>query len=249
MYIPLKNYEYNTHGDFKKGHVRRFYTNKQKGDAMKKFMTANFRQGNVQNVRNTEEFYYPLFDRTNYPTTGVSQISFFSIPRGQSASLIVNGAVTTVSKSDRDTNLDTPNQINISARTVDGISLNFIPMTLTPTSAVTNNVAADIQNILNGGFIRFKVGQKTVLESPLPNIPAYASVVGASATSTTVAATTNTVVALGNRGMSGMYEMRTPLTLNPNAPFTVVVSWVGLVTVAQPYDLLLQLHGTLRQPT
>jgi len=238
------------HGDYEPGHkVRYKAVNNKKGEYEMRYKGADFSRGNVQNINAPEEFDYPLWDRVNYPAAGASQLSFFALPRGQSATLIRAGVAASVTKTTRDTNLDTPNQINVSARTVRGISLNFIPLALDPTGANTDDVAEDIQNLLNGGYFQFKVGDKIVCESPLFNLPSFASVVGFAATATTAVATTTSIVSAANRGGDGTYQLRTPLTLNPTAPFTFVCNWDGTVAVSQPFDLVIQLHGVVRRPT
>lgn len=210
---------------------------------------TNFAKGNTQNLNNPEEFAIPLWDRVHYPAAGIGSVNFFSNAIGAQVNLLRNGVVVTAGKTKRDTNLSTPNQIAVNKRTVEGISLHFIPASVNPTAAVTDDIAQDIQNILNGGYVTFKIGEKLVFEAPLNLLPAFAGITGVAATATTTPATTTSIVGVQNRTGSGIYPLRTPITLNPNSPFTFVCDFDGLVTVSQPFDVQITLHGVVLRPS
>lgn len=236
-----------SHGDYRAGNKRRYIKRRDKMSNMTR--RTNFSRGNTQNLNNPEEFAIPLWDRVHYPAAGIGSVNFFSNAIGAQVTLLRSGVAVIVGKTKRDTNLSTPNQIAVNKRTVEGISLYFIPASVDPTATTTDDIAEDIQNVLNGGYVTFKIGEKLVFEAPLNLIPSFAGVSGVAATSTTAVTTTSSIVGVQNRTGSGIYPLRTPITLNPNSPFTFVCDFDGLVTVSQPFDLQICLHGVVLRPS
>jgi len=65
----------------------------------------------TQRAELPEDLWQPLYDSVNYPAAGSSQLSYFSIPRGQSATLITAGAAAAKTKTYRDTNMENANVV------------------------------------------------------------------------------------------------------------------------------------------
>ena len=102
-----------------------------------------------------------------------------------------------------------------------------------------------MQALLFGGYLTWKVGDKTILECPLHLIPAYASIDG-------IAMTTLNATSIGaaqNKSARGTYPMGLPVTLQPFDTFTVTYTFDGSFSITQSNDIQFLFHGRVRRPT
>lgn len=209
-----------------------------------------------------EDLWQPLYDRTNLvsTTTGVvpSSISFFSVPKGQTATLIstqaaiittnVNtGATVSKTKTYRDTNMDSANVVPTKMFKFVGISIAFVHNIK---GAITN--AAEREMILSGGYFQFRIVDKDLLFLPLialPELNPQLAVAGAGGA--TAGAAGNSFAAVGAGGGPGipMYKLPVPITLNPYENFSVTMSFDGSIALANALDMYVVLHGFMRRPT
>mgnify|MGYP001575307863 CR=1 FL=1 len=199
----------------------------------------------VQDRSRPEDLWQPLYDKANYPAAGVGTLSFFATPRGGTATLIRAGVTSSIGKTTRDTNLDTAGQIPAKGYQVLGLSQVIIPVQTNPTSANSNRIIDDLHILLFGGYITWKVGDKTILECPLHLIPAYASIEGI--LSTTV--NNSSIAGAQNKSARGTYPMGLPVTLQPFDTFTVVYTFDGSPAITQSCDIQFLFHGRVRRPT
>lgn len=65
----------------------------------------------TQRAEFPEDLWQPLYDRANYAAAGQSSLSFFSVPRGQSATLITLATAAAKIKTYRDTNMENSNVV------------------------------------------------------------------------------------------------------------------------------------------
>lgn len=197
----------------------------------------------TQRAEMPEDLWQPLYDRMHYPATGASQISFFSVPKGQSTTLIRNGSASTFSKTSRDTNIDTANVIPTKMFKFVGISLGFCHLTA---GAKTN--PSDRDEIREGGWFEFKIVDKKILELPLICIPELNPFnVGS------LAGSASEATILGQAGGGGlnayMYKLAVPITLNPYENFSFIMYFDGPPAIQNAVDIYVILHGFMRRPT
>jgi hypothetical protein len=187
----------------------------------------------------------PLYDRVNYPNAGVTQLAFFSTPRGQAATLITGVAAAAAKIKDlRDTNMDNANVVPTKMFKFVGISMGYISQV--PGGAAD---AADRDRIRNNSWLTFTIVDKTILNIPLTCIPEVNPLVVGS---TTVNATTILGAAGGGGQNVPMYKLPIPITLNPYENFSVTINFsaaVALATPANSMDIQLILQGFMRRPT
>lgn len=201
-----------------------------------------FQKNRVLNYGNPEDFDQPLYDRMGYPAAGVSSLSFFSIPNGQSTSLVTAGAVAARSKTYRDTNLSTAGQLSGNGFVIEGLSVAYIHE---DEGEVAN--PTDRDKLRNGGWCEFKVGDKLVLRCPLVSLPELNPIVIGSTTATT---TTMIGSVGGGSYLHPIKRLKVPVPIPSNQFFTFVMYWDGgTVTVTKQVDILLMLHGYNRRPS
>lgn len=204
------------------------------GDPMN---AGNYR---TQRAESPEDLNQPLYDRANVTTTVPSEVSFFSIGRGQSASLVTGeSAAASKTKSYRDTNMDTSNVVPTKLFKFMGVSLAFIHQTKDDA-----NNATDRDLIRDGGYFTFRIVDKDILFLPnvaLPELNPYLSV------ATTVTATS--VNGSVGGGGAPMYKFPIPITLNPYENFSVALKFDGTITLNNTLDILCVLHSYMRRPT
>ena len=206
---------------------------------------ARMKRFRVQDRGRPEDLWQPLYDRANVATAVPASINFFSTARGGTATLIRNTGTSSINKTLRDTNLETSGQLPAKGFQARGLSQYFIPGTIAPDSASTDNILHDIQQLMNNGYMEWKAGDKTILQLPLYNIPAYTYIAG-------LAALTNnseSLVAAQNRSERGMYVLGVPVTFQPFDTFTVVYTFDGTLTLTQTFDIQFTFHGIMRRPT
>lgn len=191
-----------------------------------------------------EDLNQPLYDRVNVATTVPSSVSWFSVARGQTATLIVGntGAATaSTMKTYRDTNLDQAGVSPAKMYKFSGMSLAIIHAT----RQLINN-AADRALIMDGGYINFRIIDKDILFLPNICVPVLNPV---EAMATTVNNTTAFSVGSGGGLGKAMYGFPIPITLNPYETFNVSSYWTATVTLTTTVDLLLVLQAFMRRPT
>lgn len=198
----------------------------------------------TQRAELPEDLWQPLYDRVNYPNAGTTQLSFFSTPMGQSATLITGVAAAAAKVKDyRDTNMQNANVVPTKLFKFVGITIAFINQL----PGDPDN-AADRDRVRNNAYLKFRIVDKDILYVPLICIPeANPLVVGA----TTVTATT----ILGSAGGGGqnvpMYKLPIPVTLNPYENFSVDIALSAAVALKSSYsmDIYMILQGFMRRPT
>jgi hypothetical protein len=195
----------------------------------------------TQRAELPEDLWQPLYDRVNYPAAGSSQLSFFSVSRGQSATLIRAGATGTFTKTYRDTNMENANVVPTKMFKFVGISLAYVHE---DEGEAANPIDRD--KIRSGGYLHFRIVDKDILYLPLVFIP--------EANPNTIAATTATATTIiGAAGGGGanvpMYKLPIPITLNPYENFTVTLDFDGTVTTTKAVDIYVCLQGFMRRPT
>lgn len=186
-----------------------------------------------------EDFGQPLYDRANIATTLPATITLFSVPIGQSATLIRGATAAAVAKTRRDTNLEQAGFIATRAHEVRGLAFGIYHGTR---NAATN--AADRAIILDSGWLKFTVaGSKTILELPMSAIPLVNDM---SAVATTVTATTINGL-IGPR--SPMYKLNPPIALEAATNFNVELTFDGAPSISVTADIQLFMYGGMRRPT
>lgn len=196
----------------------------------------------TQRAELPEDLWQPLYDRVNYPSAGTTTLSFFSLPKGTSATLITNSVAATRTKSQRDTNLENQNVVPTKMFKFVGISLAYIHV---DEDAATNS--QDRDKLRNNGYLTFRIVDKDILFLPLIAIPELNPIVSAATTATN---TTINSVAGGGGNNVPMYKFPIPITLNPYENFSVNLVFDGTTTtLTNTLDVALILQGYMRRPT
>ena len=86
----------------------------------------------TQRPESPEDIWQPLYDRVNVATSVPTNLSFFAVPRGQSATLIVGVAAATRTKDYRDTNMDNSNVVPSKLFKILGLSIAYLHTTAAP---------------------------------------------------------------------------------------------------------------------
>lgn len=196
----------------------------------------------TQRANQPEDYYQPLYDRSNVATAVPTQVSFFATPRGQSATLLTTTAAAAAKvKTYRDTNMDSASVATTKLYKIVGISMAFFHQTK---GLVTNS--ADREVITNGGYLQFRVVDKDILYLPLVMIPEVNPVM---ALSTTANATS--VAGVGSGGGPGipMFKLAIPVTINPFENFTFNFNFDTTTALAATMDVLIVLHAYMRRPS
>jgi hypothetical protein len=176
-------------------------------------------------------------DRVNYAAAGAAQLSFFSLPRGQSATLIRAGATGTFTKTYRDTNMDNANVVPTKMFKFVGIGVAFVHEDEGEAQNPT-----DRDKIRSGGYIQFRIVDKDLLFLPLVFLP--------EANPFTTNTTNNSLGAAGGGGQNvPMYRLPIPITLNPYENFSVTMNFDGTVATTKAVDVYCSLFGFMRRPT
>jgi len=190
-----------------------------------------------------EDLWQPLYDRVNVATTVPTSLGFFSLPQGQSATLIAATAGATVVKSYRDTNMQNANVVPTKLFKFVGISIGFVQV---PTSAAHATNALDRDLVIQGGYMQFKIVDKDILYAPLMTLP----VMNPYAAAATTANNVNFLASNPGGGQGNlMYKLPIPITLNPYENFQVILYWTQTTTLTTTCDLYVFLHGFMRRPT
>jgi hypothetical protein len=204
---------------------------------------SKMQSNRVQKIESPEIFWQPLYDRVNIATTIPSQVSFYSIAKGGTATLIVGTATASKTKTLRDTNMDTPNIEQSKLREYWGVSIAYVHATQ---ASATNPV--DRAMIRSSGNFRFRVIDKDIISLPLimlPEMNPYEA----------IATTANATTINGDNGGGGasvsMYPFQTKVTVEPGQSFTVTFDFdtAATVTLSNTLDIYLILHGRMVRPS
>ena len=196
----------------------------------------------TQRAELPEDLWQPLYDRANYAAAGQSTLQFFSVPRGQSATLISpTGTAAAKSKTYRDTNMDNSSVVPTKLYKFVGISIGYVHNTLT---LATNS--DDRTKIRDNSVLHFKIVDKDILYLPMIAIPEVNPIVSVA---TTLNATSITACAPGGGLASAMYRFPLAITLNPFENFAVSIDFDGTQTVTATLDVYCILHAFMRRPT
>lgn len=189
-----------------------------------------------------EDLWQPLYDRAHYAAAGTSDLSFFSVPKGQTATLIEGQSInTTRTKSYRDTNNENANVVPTKMFKIVGISIGFIHQD-------PDNVAnsQDRTLVRDNGYINFRIVDKDIIFLPLLSLPESNPII---ATSTTATSSTINSSAGGGGHSVPMYKFPIPITINPYENFSVSMKWDTTVAISNAMDVNITLHAFMRRPT
>jgi len=192
----------------------------------------------TQRAELPEDLWQPLYDRANFPAAGTTNtVSFFSVARGQTATLITAGAAALKVKTNRDTNMENANVVPTKMFKFIGISLGFCHA---PEGNANNPIDRDI--LRTGAYFRFRIVDKDLLFLPLIAIPEVNPFV--------IATTTASLGTAGGGGQNvPMYKLPIAITLNPYENFTVEINTDGVVVLSHTLDIFVILQGYMRRPT
>lgn len=199
------------------------------GDPMR---AINFR---TQRSEQPEDLWQPLYDRQNCATTVPSSISFFSISRGQSTTLITGATAGTKTKTYRDTNMENANVVPTKLFKFVGISLAIIH---SDRDGAAN--AQDREYVRDGGYLHFTIVDKSILYLPIVCIPDLTPQIAAATTAN--ATTINALAGGGGVGLP-MYKLPIPISLFPYENFNVTLNFDTTITLAATVDVQIVLQG------
>jgi hypothetical protein len=200
----------------------------------------------TQRLENPEDLWQPIYDRVNYSASGTRSLSFFSVPRGQTATLIRGSSAISGPKGYRDTNLDSAGVVPSKVFKIVGVSVAYLHL---PTES-GSNIAQIRRTLKNEGYFKFTIVDKDILVAPLFMIPESDPIL-ASAASTTASNTTIDYaidIAGGSVGKN-MYRLAIPITLMPFENFNVTLYFENAPTIPSTTDIMVILHGFMRRPT
>jgi hypothetical protein len=190
-----------------------------------------------------EDLWQPLYDRVNYPAGGTGQLSFFAVPKGQSATLLSTFAAPATwtaaakSKTFRDTNIENSNVVPTKLFKTVGMSWGMFHSVIN-----SANAGNDREVLRGGGYFQFRIVDKDIIFLPLSLIPEVNPIV----TSTVNAAN----MYAGGGGMNvPMYKFPIPITLNPYENFTTLMIFDNSPAVNATLDVQCVLHAYMRRPT
>lgn len=204
-------------------------------------------QYRTQRAELPEDLWQPLYDRANYPVGGTSLITFYSTPRGQSATLLSTFAAPATwtasakGKTFRDTNMDNASVIPTKLFKAVGVSWGILHSSV---NSAAN--AVDREVLRGGGYLQFRIVDKDILFAPLILVPELNPLV---AVSTTANATTINGTAGGGGLGVPMYKFPIPITLNPYENFQVSLNFDNAPPLNATCDIFIVLHSYMRRPT
>lgn len=198
----------------------------------------------VVNREGWEVIKQSFYDSAAYPTTGVSTLTFFQLPVGQS------------SKTQSDTNMTLAGQLPANQGfLIEGIEILFEPST--PTVAASMPAAQGAEAAATGindayifyrsGNLNLTIGSKPYLqEGPLMKFPPSANFNVSGALSAINAATGQGRIAFG-KAQGRPYALGSaPIFLTSNQNFSVTLAWPeGLQTVTSAAKVFVSLFGLL----
>lgn len=173
----------------------------------------------------------PLYDTLLYPTAGIAQLRYFSVPLGQP--IIAAGANKTLA----DTNLEQAGQLGTPQEfDIHGFQVEIALATggINQGVAINNN---DVLGIMQTGVFEFNFGQnRPLLQIPLTEIPRGVGPHGMMGVDGFVAQTLREMLYCGTGDPNEYYNFtieRKPIRLRSNETFNVTLSWpLGVVATA-----------------
>jgi len=209
---------------------------------------GNFAGFRTQMRESPEDIWQPVYDRVNYPAAGSAELTFFSTPVGGTATLIRAGVAAAVQKTRRDTNLEQQGVIPSKAFQVHGFSLTLIPLQQAVAVAGTQSILDDMQRLLFGGFLEFRLVDKPYLYLPLHKLPSTAIFNGSFAGAFTAGNVAASGGGVGTGSPRDIYWLTVPLTIDPYQGFSLRFQFDGVVALVQTFDLQIFLEGLMRRP-
>lgn len=198
-------------------------------------------QWKTQRAELPEDLWQPLYDRTNIATSVPSESTFFSVPKGQSATLVTGESSGSKTKTFRDTNIETANVIPSKMHVIVGVSLGYSHVTKDDINNLT-----DRDLIRDNTYFRLRIIDKDILYLPAMAIPDLNPISAATTTLTGVSG----VASQGGGGFGiRMYKLPVKLTINPYENFTCSLNNDGTVTLNNTLDVVCVLQGFMRRPT
>lgn len=200
---------------------------------------AEFR---TQDVYNPEDLWQPLYDTVNHSASGSTQLSFFSVAKGGTATLIVNGVATANTvKGYYHTNIEQSGVVPNKLFKIIGVSIAYLHLT----QGLASN-AVDRDRVRNAGVLHFKAGDKDICWLPLAKIPESNPFVVASST-----VTATTILATAGGGGYGvpMYRFGIPVVLEPFQGFSCSIDFPAATTLNYAIDIQLSLEAYMRRPS
>lgn len=197
-----------------------------------------------------EDLWQPLYDRVNYAAAGANQVSFFAVPKGQSATLLSTFAAPQTwtaaakGKTYRDTNIENSNVVPTKLFKTVGISWGMFHSVI---NSATN--ATDREVIRQGGFLQFRIVDKDIIFLPLSLIPEVNPMVAAVGALAAGATTGINGYAGGGGQNVPMYKFPIAITLNPYENFLVLLQFDNSPPVNTTMDIQCVLHAYMRRPT
>lgn len=188
-----------------------------------------------------QDIYQPMWDRVNYPAAGSAQLTFFNIPVGQSATLIVAGVAGANVKTFRDTSFESANILPTKALSCRGLGIKLIPLQQAVAGAATPSIMDDKMRLYSGGYLQWIIVDQVRLRLPLMEFrnldPDFAS----------TTANAVTMAGASGVGMGDKYWLD-PIDIpaNTNINFTLVFS--GPPTLIQTFDVVVTLACFERRP-
>lgn len=178
-----------------------------------------------------DEIYSPLYDSILYPTAGLLQFNFFSLPIGQGVTSAAGAAGV---KTEADTNMTNSGLLpKGNAFYCTGIEFNLIPGALpgnTGALATTGQNLNDVYTVGRNGWFRFRIQNRDyALDAPIAVAPPLNRLAVSSTPASVVTATT--IVQADYASWAGAPYNIVPVWIESNQGFSVQVNFPALVPV------------------
>jgi len=202
----------------------------------------NMSRFGVSNPNAPVDLFQPQWDRTEFGTTVTGDYALFSIPKGQTATLIRGATSGSYVKTDRDTSMQTAGFSPAKAFMAMGISIALIPASL-----ATNIYTAPVDRRLltSNGYMKISVIDASVFILPMIAIPLLNPVVAASSGDT---GSLNYWEAPGGGQNASLYRLPVPITIGRNENFSCILTYDGTTTITTVHDIYVFLHTFMRRP-
>lgn len=188
-----------------------------------------------------DAIWNPLYDYQTYPNAGALNFTFFSVQKGQGTTSAFGGAG---AKTILDTNMQAPGQMPAGNKfLVEGIEIEFWPGSTPGLNAAAAPTAAqfarnwdDVYTVLRNGALVFNIQNRDyVTDAPLMKFPTTTRLTGVAAYSETANATATFGQIEYAAGVGAAYSI-TPVLLDSNFAFSVVVSFPALIPLPSAVD-------------
>jgi len=212
---------------------------------------ADFNARRVTNPGQSEVYRQRLYDYNLYPTAGVSQIGFFTLPIGQGITSALGGTVGTT-KTRSDTNMELAGQLpSGKSFLAESIEVLFKPGSVSTANTYTPNAISafsavnaaatfrsvdDVNQIYQSGLLEFTVLSKVYLsETPLMVFPpkAHLDISGAVATNSATTAAAGVTLA---KAVGRPYYLRPEISIQPAVNFDVTIKWPAAVATPTGFN-------------